>query len=133
MPGLSTYNAQEREQQIAEIRKKIPQEKLNKAAQDFAEAAWVFPLYPECWDTYEKEMLDCWKDPCPFEDVKCPTHISHGTRDGDPVSHAEQSHAGIKGSKLRLLDGAWHMVDFHPEGADLWKEQVEFAKANIPK
>ena len=32
MPGLSTYNAQEREQQIVEIREKIPQEKINKAA-----------------------------------------------------------------------------------------------------
>ena len=132
MPGLSTFNAQEREQAVEEIKRTIPEERIQKAAEDFAEAAWVFSLYPDCWQYYEKEMLDSWKDPCPFEDVKCPTHISHGSRDADPRSHADQSHAGIQGSKLRILEGAWHHVDFHPEGADLFREQVEFIKANTP-
>ena len=71
-------------------------------------------MYPKSYDWYLQEFVN-WKDPCPFSDVKCPTFIVHGDKDGDPITHSTTAHEGIAGSKLRIIEGAWHYMDFHPE------------------
>ena len=96
------------------------------AVNRFAEAAWTIVVFPESYDNTVAEMAN-WLESCPFSDVKCPTHISHGTKDEDPISHAKQAHEGIEGSVLKLLEGGWHLLDVHPEWPALWNEQVEFA------
>ena len=129
LPGLSIFTPEERQQEFEAMR---ASPKFNlKVCLDFAENGWVFPVYPYTYDNYLKEM-DNWADPCPLTDVKCPTHISHGTKDADPLASAHRSHEGIAGSELRIIEGAWHLMDFHPEADDLWAEQVAFAKKHTP-
>ena len=67
------------------IREKIPQETLEWLSKSFHDhGAYIGCLYPTHWDSYKEEVLDLYLDHCPFADIKCPTHISHGSRDGDP-------------------------------------------------
>jgi len=79
----------------------------------FAEAAWSIVVYPETYDNVVEEMAS-WVDSCPFSDVKCPTHISHGTCDADPDTHARHAHEGIKDSVMKIMEGGWHLLDVHP-------------------
>ena len=102
-----------------------------QAALDFGENAWIFAVYPHAYEPYLQEM-DNWQDPCPLTDVKCPTYICHGTKDADPITHATQSHEGIAGSELKLIEGGWHYLDFHPEFDNIIEEQIAFVRKHHP-
>ena len=85
---------------------------------NYADAIWVLVVFENSYENMCEELANC-LDPCPFADVKCPTHISHGDKDADPPSHAYQAHEGIAGSELRILEGGWHVLELHKEGPAL--------------
>jgi len=57
-------------------------------------------------DSAQDAVMPLW----PLHEIRCPTLIVHGTRDGAvPFSHAEAAHAQIVGSRLVRLEGG-HLV-----------------------
>jgi pimeloyl-ACP methyl ester carboxylesterase len=68
----------------------------------------------------------------PFEEVKCPTLIAHGTADGDvPFSHAEAASTYIPNSQLYKMEGAWHFLWLSENADEMMQDQVEFAMAHL--
>ena len=68
----------------------------------------------------------------PFEEVKCPTLVAHGTADGDvPFSHAEAASNYIPNAKLYKMEGAWHFLWLSENADEMMQDQVEFAMAHL--
>ena len=71
-------------------------------------------------------------DRLPFESVKCPTLIAHGTADGDvPYADAEHAAHEIANAELHTLDGGWHLLNLSDGAAEFEKRQVQFLDDHV--
>ena len=67
-----------------------------------------------------------------LEKIQVPTLVAHGTNDGDvPYTQGQQAAEKIPGAKLFPLEGAHHLMRYHPKSKELFDAQVAFAKEHI--
>jgi pimeloyl-ACP methyl ester carboxylesterase len=84
--------------------------------------------YPWYWDAMMNDT-QYMREKVPFDQVKCPVHIIHGTADTDiKYSQAVQLHEGIPGSILVTQDRGGHWVNVHPNFKENYAQQVAFLK-----
>jgi pimeloyl-ACP methyl ester carboxylesterase len=71
--------------------------------------------YPDFYDTGFMNDIEYYKVKIPFDQVKVPVHMIHGTADPDIFyTQAEQAHAGIADSILVTLENAGHTLQISP-------------------
>ena len=65
----------------------------------------------------------------PFEKVKCPTFIAHGTHDADvPFIHAQTAAKEIEGAQLFAVDKGFHLLALGDHADELRLAQIDFFK-----
>ena len=71
--------------------------------------------YPDHYDNGIMNDVEYYKVKIPFDQVKVPVHMMHGTADPDVFyTQAEQAHAGIADSILVTLENAGHTLNVSP-------------------
>ena len=71
--------------------------------------------YPDHYDNGIMNDVEYYKVKIPFDQVKVPVHMMHGTADPDVFyTQAEQAHAGIADSILVTLENAGHTLNISP-------------------
>ena len=71
-------------------------------------------------------------DRLPFEQVRCPALVVHGTHDGDvPYRHAEEAAREIDGAELFTAEKGWHLLALS-DGDDAYKRaEIDFLKEHL--
>ena len=60
--------------------------------------------------------------------------MAHGTFDGDvPYTQGQQAAEKIPGAKLYSVEGAHHIIKYHPKSKEMFDAQIAFAKELIPE
>lgn len=68
----------------------------------------------------------------PFEKIRCPCLIAHGTADGDvPFASAEAAQRHIPRAELHRMEGAWHVLNLSVGADGLVASQLEFLKKHV--
>jgi len=68
----------------------------------------------------------------PFEKIRCPTLIAHGTADGDaPFADAEAARRHIPNAELYRMEGAWHVLNLSAGANGLVTSQVQFLEKHL--
>lgn len=67
----------------------------------------------------------------PFEAIRCPTLVSHGTHDDDvPFAHGERSAREIDGAQLHRVEQGWHLLALGDGADEVRRTQVEFLRSH---
>ena len=70
--------------------------------------------------------------PLPLEQIRCPTLICHGRRDGDvDYEHAETAHRLIPDSRLHTLEEGGHIVWLSEGAEEMGRVQREFVREHL--
>ena len=68
----------------------------------------------------------------PFERVRVPTLVLHGTADGDvPFADAELSAASITTARLAAIDGGWHLLPLSEQSDEAENERRVFLRGLV--
>ena len=125
MQEESTYTPEEMNQAATEI---ANDPRRRAVLPKLVEIMYAGALYPHCLDALKVELQTV-KERTPLEDIKAPTLICHGDKDGDvPLAQAEQANSLIPNSELYIVEGGMHLLILHAKYEEMFKAQVEFAK-----
>ena len=115
MAEMSSFTPEERKAQITEIiNDPVRMAVLPKAIA----AGEALAAFPEGYDVGFQNDFGNFATRIPHEEIKVPVRIVHGTKDGDiPTSQAQQAADLLPNCELNLIEGGWHILNFHHDYA----------------
>ncbi len=72
--------------------------------------------------------------PLPFEQIRCPALIIHGTHDASvPIEHGEDASRAIARAEFMRIDRGTHLLWIAPEADDIRTRSIDFLKTHAPR
>jgi pimeloyl-ACP methyl ester carboxylesterase len=123
----STYSAKERTREAARIAR---DPRLLGITRQLLEAFTPYDLRKAGLDNDLVQLAAI--EHLPFEKIRCPTLIAHGTADGDaPFADAEAARRRIRNAELYRMEGAWHLLNLSVGADALIARQLQFLKEHF--
>lgn len=68
----------------------------------------------------------------PFEEVRCPALVAHGTADADvPFADAEVAAREMPKAELLRVENGWHLLNLSDGAEDFERAQVDFLRKHV--